>query len=216
MFKDNKYTRKYYQLIERARENIPEVYEEHHIIPRCLGGDDNTENLVRLSYRQHYVAHVLLTKMHDSKKLINALWQMSFMNKKKHFNSRMYDYAKTLYVESISGENHWAKSAEFRKRVSESWTAERKASFKQKVCGKKHWTAGRDMSRASEIMRRGIDQEKARESARHLFTTRNPMKLPEIAAKHKKPKERVTCPYCKKIGGKPVMMRYHFENCKEK
>lgn len=31
-----------------------------------------------------------------------------------------------------------------------------------------------------------------------------------------KPKERVTCPHCGKIGGKANMTRYHFENCKLK
>lgn len=31
----------------------------------------------------------------------------------------------------------------------------------------------------------------------------------------KKPKPIVQCPYCKKFGGKPVMVRYHFDNCKK-
>lgn len=30
------------------------------------------------------------------------------------------------------------------------------------------------------------------------------------------PKEKVKCPFCNKIGGKPAMKRFHFENCKEK
>lgn len=30
------------------------------------------------------------------------------------------------------------------------------------------------------------------------------------------PKQKVTCPICNKTGGKPAMMRYHFENCKGK
>jgi len=29
-------------------------------------------------------------------------------------------------------------------------------------------------------------------------------------------KERVTCPHCQKSGGKPAMVRYHFDNCKHK
>lgn len=29
-----------------------------------------------------------------------------------------------------------------------------------------------------------------------------------------KPKEVIACPHCGKIGGKPAMMRHHFENCK--
>ena len=31
-----------------------------------------------------------------------------------------------------------------------------------------------------------------------------------------KPKQQVTCPHCNKVGGKPAMMRFHFDNCKEK
>jgi hypothetical protein len=35
-----------------------------------------------------------------------------------------------------------------------------------------------------------------------------------IVKGHKK--EVVTCPYCDKAGGKPVMKRFHFDNCKQK
>lgn len=31
---------------------------------------------------------------------------------------------------------------------------------------------------------------------------------------NKTPKQKVTCPICNKTGGKPVMVRYHFDNCK--
>lgn len=37
-------------------------YELHHIVPRCLGGSDDTSNLVLLTAREHYIAHVLLSK----------------------------------------------------------------------------------------------------------------------------------------------------------
>lgn len=30
------------------------------------------------------------------------------------------------------------------------------------------------------------------------------------------PKEKIKCPHCNKVGGKPAMKRFHFENCKEK
>lgn len=42
-------------------------------------------------------------------------------------------------------------------------------------------------------------------------------KLPEEQRlRMKKPKSKVECPHCKKIGGKPIMKRFHFENCKFK
>ena len=43
-----------------------EYSEVHHIIPRCLGGTDDITNLVRLTYREHYIAHWLLTKIHKT------------------------------------------------------------------------------------------------------------------------------------------------------
>ena len=50
-------------------------YELHHILPKCLGGDDYSENLVLLTAREHFIAHKLLTKIYpDNKKLIFALW----------------------------------------------------------------------------------------------------------------------------------------------
>ncbi|CAH9013668.1 putative homing endonuclease [Vibrio phage 277E43-1] len=37
-------------------------FEIHHILPRCLGGTDENNNLVKLTYREHFLAHRLLPK----------------------------------------------------------------------------------------------------------------------------------------------------------
>lgn len=60
------YTQIYEQLIIRAKTRIPpEGYiEHHHIIPRCLGGSDDKENIAILTPEEHFVAHVLLVKIH--------------------------------------------------------------------------------------------------------------------------------------------------------
>jgi hypothetical protein len=65
MFIENKYTRWYTKIINTARvRGTPvEYYEKHHVIPKCLGGSNTTSNLVRLTAREHYVAHLLLVKM---------------------------------------------------------------------------------------------------------------------------------------------------------
>lgn len=53
------------RLISRARERVLTGYKErHHIIPRCMGGDNSPENLVYLTPEEHYVVHQLLVKMH--------------------------------------------------------------------------------------------------------------------------------------------------------
>jgi HNH endonuclease. len=52
-------------------------YEIHHIIPRCLDGENEEFNLVKLSYREHLIAHKLLAKIFsDNEKLqyaVNAM-----------------------------------------------------------------------------------------------------------------------------------------------
>lgn len=38
-------------------------YEEHHIIPKCMNGSDDPDNLVLLTAEEHWIAHLLLFKM---------------------------------------------------------------------------------------------------------------------------------------------------------
>ena len=77
MFKQNKYTKWYYQIIESSRISTVTGYtENHHIIPQSIGGEDTDVNLVTLSARQHFICHWLLTKMTDGRdyySMINAL-----------------------------------------------------------------------------------------------------------------------------------------------
>lgn len=49
VFNSTKYTSWYYAIINRARSRILDTYTEtHHIIPRCLGGTDDKENLCHI------------------------------------------------------------------------------------------------------------------------------------------------------------------------
>ncbi len=50
--------KQYEELIEKNRKDPPAGYSErHHVIPRCMGGSDSRENVVRLSARDHFRAH---------------------------------------------------------------------------------------------------------------------------------------------------------------
>ena len=63
------YEAHYNTLIERANTRLLEGYtEQHHVVPRCLGGRDDADNLVRLTAEEHYVAHQLLVKMNPGHK----------------------------------------------------------------------------------------------------------------------------------------------------
>ncbi len=83
MFINNKYTNWYINLISAFQLTPPssDTYtENHHIIPRCMGGVDSPENLVRLTAKAHFIAHRLLTKMTEGlfhRKMCFALWMMT-------------------------------------------------------------------------------------------------------------------------------------------
>lgn len=56
----------YNKLIKRGKDRQLDktVYAEtHHIIPRCMGGTDSPENLVRLTPEEHLLAHLLLIRI---------------------------------------------------------------------------------------------------------------------------------------------------------
>jgi len=104
MFIDNKYTKCYFKIIDLAKSSIPAGYiEKHHIIPRSLGGNNSAENIVKLSARQHFICHLLLTKMctglakHKMDNAINFMvvhsWKMSGRSNIR-ISSRWVEYAR--------------------------------------------------------------------------------------------------------------------------
>lgn len=73
-------------------------YERHHILPKCLNGSNEPENLVLLTAKEHYICHKLLASIFkENKKLAHAFFRMTW-DKKGHYNitSRDYEYAKWL------------------------------------------------------------------------------------------------------------------------
>ena len=97
------YQKIYYDIIEKAkletrRKGKGIYYESHHILPKCLNGSDDKENLVLLTAREHYVSHKLLTYIYKgNRKIVNAFHRMTFDKKGKHnISARDYAYAKEL------------------------------------------------------------------------------------------------------------------------
>lgn len=70
MFLQNRYTSVYFKIIDRARseerlKGQGVYYERHHILPRSAGGLDTKANLVLLTAKEHFICHLLLTKMFE-------------------------------------------------------------------------------------------------------------------------------------------------------
>ena len=106
------YQKIYDQIIDRARERELNGYRErHHILPRCMGGDDSPENLVELTAREHFLCHWLLTKIHPTgKNHFKAVHAFSLMvwgaagPGQSRFRARSHVYAnfRTVYSRAMS------------------------------------------------------------------------------------------------------------------
>lgn len=102
------YLRLYTTLISFRNKNIllsPTYFETHHILPKCLGGDNSSSNLVRLTGREHFIAHVLLNKIFpNNMKLKRAItsFRMKIKERGTKINSRQYEILKTLHGECAS------------------------------------------------------------------------------------------------------------------
>lgn len=112
MFINNKYTTWYISLIANAqtRQLPPNTYtEKHHIIPKSMGGGDDTSNIARLTAKEHLIAHMLLVKMTEGvfhRKMSFALWRMtqdnSARNSRHKVNASQYESIKKLMAYNIS------------------------------------------------------------------------------------------------------------------
>ena len=104
------YLKIYNQLINKANRRNAEdgiYYEAHHIVPRCMGGGSDKTNLVKLTAKEHFIAHKLLVEIYPTNgKLIHAYWLMA--NNKNDdrreyiVGSREYERLKTKHAELIS------------------------------------------------------------------------------------------------------------------
>lgn len=99
IFIPNKYTKWYFAIIDNATTRITTCYtEQHHIIPDCFfknrtrkgpagwlnGNPEDSSNKVKLTAKEHFVCHHLLTKMiADSRpkaQMLKALERMTASN----------------------------------------------------------------------------------------------------------------------------------------
>ena len=94
------YKKIYDSLIERGRTRTLECYtESHHIVPRCMGGSDEKENLVDLTPEEHYLAHQLLIKIYPNN---HALIKAAVMMIPNRPSNKMYGWLRRRFSETQS------------------------------------------------------------------------------------------------------------------
>jgi hypothetical protein len=102
----NKYEKWYQAITARGQTRVLNEYTEtHHIQPVSLGGADTPENLTRLTAREHFICHWLLTKITTGEarhKMLNALRMMRAENPRQQryktkITARVYSKLKEEY-----------------------------------------------------------------------------------------------------------------------
>ena len=128
----------YNKLIDKARNRPPPegYYERHHVIPKALGGSNKKENLVSLTAREHFVAHLLLAKIHGG-----TMWVAVYMMRGLQNNTgRKYEWVKKRQSESMKGEGNsfYGKS-----HTPESLAKMTRYGYKHSEETKKHFSESR-------------------------------------------------------------------------
>ena len=150
------YYKVYCQIIERGIEreknsgiNPEGYYEKHHILPKCMGGGNEKTNLVKLTAREHVLAHILLAKVYPHNHSINfavrCILQVSnkytiernnVINEKfsTNFIAQIREQSKQALIGVNSGENNhmWGK------HPSEETKKKQSLAKKGKYLGDKH------------------------------------------------------------------------------
>ena len=118
---DMNYQKVYDNLIAKcqARQFVDGYKERHHIIPKSLGGSNDSSNLVDMTAREHFVAHFLLAKLHGGNQWLSINRMRG--NDDFYINSRLYEVARREIAKITSKRfKGVAKSTETRAKMSAS------------------------------------------------------------------------------------------------
>jgi len=202
---------KYENRVKLVKFNVNYVYyERHHIIPKCMDGNNDGNNLVLLTAKEHYVCHKLLTYIYPgNRKIVLAFHYMTFNKRINRYikSSRDYTYAKELISKTpVSKES--------------------KEKNKQKHLGKRYSSEinkkkGRPKEKHHLWQKHHKKESNEKNRQKHLGNTNSigcirseKMKL-SISNKIKNlPREE--CQHCHRMFQHSAIIQYHGDKCKSK
>ena len=122
----NNYQQRYQKFIKSrpTRTKIKfDGCETHHIIPKSVGGSNDLSNLVVLTPREHFIAHMMLVKCYKGKsksKMVYALMKLSIANGNHHgyrLTAKRYETIKNRFARQVSiNTRNQMKDSEWKKK----------------------------------------------------------------------------------------------------
>lgn len=222
------YHKIYNQLILKRQQLIPDGYtEKHHIIPRCLNGTDDGINLVKLTAREHFIAHKLLVKIYIHTSLVYAA---NMMCNFKRYNSKNYSWLKEKHQSILIGRilSETTKEKLRVKALLRTHTDE----TKEKISSHPYKQTQQFRDNVSIACKGKIRTEEQRKNYSNANRNRPPEHYKNISTKLKgrivssetKSKQKSNniklasikyeCPHCLKLVDIGNFNRWHGDNCK--
>jgi hypothetical protein len=214
-------------MVRATKRKLDGYSEVHHIIPRCMGGSNKKENLVRLTSREHFLAHHLLFRIYKSTKLAHAWFSMCRASDGQYrkFSSHQYATAKSAHINAmkasmIGAGNHFygrKHSDETKKKLRDAnlgrkISQERIQWFTENVAKKpKSLDHRKKIGRKNLVTIKNILTGEVKRLDRSLISGydteiwKNPSSIKQ---------KREQCIYCNVESVSGNIKRWHNENCK--
>lgn len=209
------YSKVYESLISNAKledrkKHQGIYYENHHIIPKSIGGSDSEDNLVLLTAREHFISHKILFLLNpDNESLIRAFHMMCRSGNGNYVvSSRDYEYSRELLSKIQSKNRRGKNNPMYGRKVSE----ETKKKLSIAGAGRNHSDESKEKIRISKLGKNNPFYGKPSPNKGRLQPCSEEMKIKLSEAAKKVPKKE--CEYCHKVIAPHNYSKYHGEKCK--
>lgn len=180
-------------------------FEGHHIIPKWMGGDGNSnrpknnKNIVLLTAREHFLAHWMLWRIYRDRPSALAFHKMRSVNKNQNrvTSSIGYEEARIAFAETNKGNTYGVGITRI---VTEEQKLKQSNTMKGRYIGSNNPFFGKTHSKEAIVK---MQRPKSKEHIEKI----------KIRLKNE---PKVKCPHCSKEMNQLNAKRWHFENCKQK
>lgn len=156
------YQKIYDSLIERSKNrSLVGYFEKHHIIPVCMGGADNTENLANLTPEEHYVAHQLLVKIHPDNYALAKAAACMIPNRR---SNKLYGWVRRRHAMAMSASQSGAGNSQY----GTFWITNGKEERKTRDIIPEGWERGRLSSYIKRVEKERLREKKEEQKAEKL------------------------------------------------
>lgn len=170
-------------IINRAKERELSGYlEKHHIIPKCLGGNNDKSNLVKLTPKEHYLIHKILIRIYPEEyKLAYALFQMCLKSKntseRMTCSAKQYEEAKLLM----------SKATKERLKQNNPWKGKKhsKESIEKQKISAKNRVIENEEERRDKISNTLKGKKKSKDHIKNISESKKGSKNPMFGKKWK-------------------------------